>query len=129
METHVKVLGALQIALGCLSLLAAVILTVVFMGGVGAMGMSGDPDAQRAMPFVGLIGTSIVTLLVVTSLPSIFTGIGLLKFRPWARSVGTVVAIIEILSFPLGTILACYSLWVLMSAETDALFSPRFGPR
>ncbi len=55
METHVKVLGALQIALGSLSLLAAVILTVVFMGGVGAMGISGDPDAQRAMPFVGLM--------------------------------------------------------------------------
>src|SRR5207247_3265652 len=77
METHVKVLGALQIAMGCLSLFAAIILTVVFAGGLSAMGFSGDPDAQTAMPFVGFAATAIVTLLVVLSLPGILTGIGL----------------------------------------------------
>ena len=123
METHVKVLGALQIALGSLSLLAAVILTVVFMGGVGAMGISGDPDAQRAMPFVGLIGTSIVTLLVVTSLPSIITGIGLLKFRPWARVLGIVLSVLSLMMIPFGTIVGAYGLWVLFSKETEPLFN------
>ena len=122
METHVKVLGALQIALGSLSLLAAVILTVVFMGGVGAMGISGDPDAQRAMPFVGLIGTSIVTLLVVTSLPSIITGIGLLKFRPWARILGIVLSVLSLMMIPFGTIVGVYGLWVLFSKDTERLF-------
>ena len=123
METHVKVLGALQIALGSLSLLAAVILTVVFMGGVGAMGMSGDPDAQRAMPFVGLIGTSIVTLLVVTSLPSIVTGIGLLKLRPWARILGIVLSVLSLVMIPFGTIVGAYGLWVLFSKDTERLFN------
>jgi hypothetical protein len=123
METHVKVLGALQIALGSLSLLAAVILTVVFMGGVGAMGISGDPDAQRAMPFVGLIGTSIVTLLVVTSLPSILTGIGLLKFRPWARILGIVLSVLSLMMIPFGTIVGAYGLWVLFSKDTERLFN------
>ena len=125
METHVKVLGALQIALGSLSLLAAVILTVVFMGGVGAMGISGDPDAQRAMPFVGLIGTSIVTLLVVTSLPSIITGIGLLKFRPWARILGIVLSVLSLMMIPFGTIVGAYGLWVLFSKDTERLFNPQ----
>jgi hypothetical protein len=123
METHVKVLGALQIALGCLSLLAALVLTVVFMGGVGAMGISGDPDAQRAMPFVGLIGTSIVTLLVVTSLPSILTGIGLLRFRPWARILGIVLSVLSLMMIPFGTIVGAYGLWVLFSKDTERLFN------
>jgi len=122
METHVKVLGVLQIALGALSLLLALVITVVFMGGVGALGISGDPDAQRAMPFVGLIGTSIVTLLVVTSLPSIITGIGLLKFRPWARILGIVLSVLSLMMIPFGTIVGVYGLWVLFSKDTERLF-------
>jgi hypothetical protein len=122
METHVKVLGVLQIALGALSLLLALVITVVFMGGVGALGISGDPDAQRAMPFVGLIGTSIVTLLVITSLPSIFTGIGLLRFRPWARIVGIVLSVLSLIMIPFGTIVGVYGLWVLFSKDTERLF-------
>jgi|SRR5216684_5444882 len=122
METHVKVLGVLQIALGALSLLLALVITVVFMGGVGALGISGDPDAQRAMPFVGLIGTSIVTLLVITSLPSIFTGIGLLRFRPWARIVGIVLSVLSLMMIPFGTIVGVYGLWVLFSKDTERLF-------
>jgi len=122
METHVKVLGVLQIALGALSLLLALVITVVFMGGVGALGISGDPDALRAMPFVGLIGTSIVTLLVITSLPSIFTGIGLLRFRPWARIVGIVLSVLSLMMIPFGTIVGVYGLWVLFSKDTERLF-------
>jgi len=122
METHVKVLGVLQIALGALSLLLALVITIVFMGGVGALGFSGDPDAQRAMPFVGLIGTSIVTLLVGTSLPGIFTGIGLLRFRPWARIVGIVLSVLSLMMIPFGTIVGVYGLWVLFSKDTERLF-------
>jgi hypothetical protein len=128
MDTHVKVLGVLQIALGCLSLLAAFVITAVFMSGVGAMGISGDPDAQRAMPFVGLVGTSIVTLLVITSLPSIITGIGLLRLRPWARIVGIVLSVLSLMMIPFGTIVGAYGLWVLFSKETERLFQVQTTP-
>ena len=122
METHVKVLGALQIAMGCLSLFAAIILTVVFAGGMSAMGISGDPDAQTAIPFVGLAGTAIVTLLVVLSLPGILTGIGLLRVRPWARIVGIVLCVLNLMMVPFGTLVGIYGLWVLFSKETEQLF-------
>ena len=122
MDTHVKVLGALEIALGCLSLLAAVVITFVFLGGVGAMGFSGDPDAQAAMPLVGLIGTSIVTFLVVLSLPGILIGIGLLRRRPWARIAGIVLSVLSLMMIPFGTLVGIYGLWVLFSKETERLF-------
>jgi len=38
----------------------------------------------------------------------------------------TRIAIVELLNFPLGTVLGVYALWVLLSPETDPLFSPRF---
>jgi hypothetical protein len=122
METHVKVLGVLQIALGSLSLLAAGVITIVLMGGLGAMGFSGDPDAQRALPLVGLVGTAIVTFLVVLSLPGILTGIGLLRLRPWARIAGIVLSILHLMMIPFGTIVGVYGLWVLFSKETERLF-------
>jgi hypothetical protein len=67
-----------------------------------------------------------MTLLLILMVPTIALGVGLLNYRVWARSIGTVIAIIELLNFPLGTVLGVYALWVLMSPETDPLFSPRF---
>jgi hypothetical protein len=123
METHVKVLGALQIAFGSLSLLGAIVLTFVFMGGVGAMGISGDPDAMRAVPLVGVLGSTIVVFLVVMSLPGIITGIGLLRLRPWARIIGIVLSILSLMAIPLGTLVGIYGLWVLLSKDTERLFA------
>src|SRR5215471_15970011 len=128
METHVKVLGALQIALGGISLLGAIVLTVVFMGGVGAMGFSGDPDAARAMPLVSFVGTALVSLLVVLSLPGIVIGIGLLRLRPWARILGIVLSALSLLMVPFGTLLGIYGLWVLLSKDTERLFNAQSAP-
>src|SRR5262249_43272882 len=122
METHVKVLAALQIALGCISLLGAIVLTVVFLGGVGAIGFSGDPDAMRAMPLVSFVGTALVALLLVLSLPGIVTGIGLLRLRPWARIVGIVLSLLSLMAIPFGTLVGIYGLWVLLSKDTERLF-------
>jgi hypothetical protein len=123
METHVKVLGALQIALGALCLLGAIVLTLVFVTGVGAIGMSGDPEAARALPFVGFIGTALVVFLIVMSLPGIVTGIGLLRLRPWARILGIVMSALGLVMIPFGTLLGIYGLWVLLSKDAERLFT------
>lgn len=43
---------------------------------------------------------------------------GLLERAPWARLLLIVLAILSILKFPLGTILAIYTLWVLLPARS-----------
>jgi hypothetical protein len=128
MDTHLKVLGVLQIAMGCLSLCAAIVILFVLLGGVGALGFSGDPDAQAALPLVGFVGTSIVTLLVVLSLPGIVTGIGLLRRRPWARIIGIVLSVLSLMAIPFGTIVGVYGLWVLFSKDTERLFEAAAAP-
>ena len=122
MDTHVKVLAALQIAFGALGLLFAVLLVVVFGGAAGIVGASGDPDASIAVPIIGLTGMALVGFLVVTSLPSVVIGIGLLKMRPWARIAGIVISIILLVMVPFGTIVGLYGLWVLFSKDTERLF-------
>ena len=124
MVTHVKVLGALQIALGAMGLVAALLLVFVFGGAAGIVGASGDPGASVAVPIIGLTGTALVGFLLVTSLPSVIIGIGLLRLRPWSRIAGIVLSIIGLMMIPFGTIVGVYGLWVLFSRDTERLFMP-----
>jgi hypothetical protein len=124
MDTHVKVLGALQIAFGIIGLLFAVLLVFVFGGAAGIVGASGDADARIAIPIIGLTGMALVGFITVTSLPSLLVGVGLLKFRPWARIAGIVLSIVVLVMVPFGTIIGAYGLWVLFSKDTERLFTP-----
>jgi hypothetical protein len=123
MDTHVKVLGALQIAMGSLCLFGALVLALVFAGGFGAASLSDDPDAAIALPFIGITGAALVMFLLVLSLPGIVTGIGLLRLRPWARIAGIVLSILGLMAMPIGTIVGVYGLWVLFSKDTERLFA------
>jgi hypothetical protein len=128
METHVKVLGALEIALGALGLFAAVILLFVFGGAASIVGVSGDPEAAIAMPIIGITGMALVTFLVVLSLPGVIIGIGLIRLRPWARIAGIVLCILGLMAMPFGTIVGVYGLWVLFSKDTERLFAAPVAP-
>jgi len=74
------------------------------------------------MFITGAVGAAIACFLMLVSLPGMLAGIGLLKMQPWARIVGIIVGVLHILSFPLGTALGVYTLWVLLNAETEAMF-------
>src|SRR5262249_47009179 len=124
MRTHVKVLGVLYIALSALGVCAALFLMLAFGIAAGSVGMRAEAhDAAITLPILGLAGSALVAFLLALSLPGIITGIGLLKFRPWARILGIVLGILHLLYFPFGTALGIYALWVLFSRETEILFS------
>jgi hypothetical protein len=131
METHVKVLGALQIALGAFALLWALVIVLAFGVAAGLVGVSGDPETAFALPIIGITGMALVTFLVTLALPSIITGIGLLRLRPWARIAGIVLSILGMTMMPFGTIVGVYGLWVLFSKDTERLFAAPLpaGPR
>jgi hypothetical protein len=106
-----------------MGLMAALLLVFVFSGAAGIVGASGDPRASIAIPIIGLTGMALVTFLLLMSLPSVITGIGLLRLRPWARIAGIVLSIIGLMMIPFGTIVGVYGLWVLFSKDTERLFT------
>jgi hypothetical protein len=120
METHVKVLGILNIVAGLIGLCFA--LMFVFIFGGAAIGASADPDAATALPIIGLTGMALVSFMVITSLPAIIVGYGLFRLRPWSRVAGIVVSILSLFAFPFGTALGVYGLWVLLSKEGQRFF-------
>jgi hypothetical protein len=129
METHVKVLGALQVALGAMGLMAALLLVVVFGGAASIVSATDSPDASIALPIIGLTGAALVGFLVLLSLPEIIIGIGLLRHSPWSRIAGIVISIIGLMMIPFGTAIGVYGLWVLFSKETERLFTPSTLPQ
>jgi len=124
MDTHVRVLGVLHIALGVLGLIFAVFMMIGFGGAAGIITAAADPDeAALALPILSIVGTALVALLFIFSLPAIVTGIGLLYFKPWARILGIVLSAIALLGFPWITIIGIYGLWVLFNKDTERLFN------
>ena len=124
MDTHVRVLGVIYIAIGVLGLMGAALMLIGFGGAAGIISASADPDeAAVALPILSIVGTALVIFLFAFSLPSIITGIGLLYFKSWARVLGIVLSAVSLLGFPWVTILGIYGLWVLFSKETERLFT------
>jgi hypothetical protein len=125
METHVKVLGLLQIVLGVLGIVVALFILLMFGGLAGMVAATGEEGAEIAAPLLGLIGMFAVTFVLVMSIPGIIVGAGLLKFRPWARILGIVLSILLLIHFPFGTAVGVYGLWVLLTGETEKLFAAK----
>jgi hypothetical protein len=126
METHVRFLGILYVGLGVLGGLAALIL-LISLGGFSGLMIQVERSDFASGPMVQVIrffGSGITALMLLLAIPSVAVGVGLMKFRPWARSLSMVVSTLHLVNIPVGTVLALYSFWVLMSPETEPLFSP-----
>jgi hypothetical protein len=116
MRDHVRILAWCFVVYSSIIILVGMgIGSIVLFGGA----ISGD---REALFITGAVGVAIACFLILVSLPGMLAGIGLLKMRPWARIVAIIVGVLHILSFPLGTALGVYTLWVLLNAETETLF-------
>ena len=121
MEKHVTFVGALRIGLGTLGILAAMI---VFAAVVGGGLISGDREAIR---ITAIVGPVVAFFLVLLSVPGIIGGIGLLKWKSWARFLVLILAVLDLFNIPIGTALGIYTIWVLMRDETVQLFAREDG--
>lgn len=84
---------------------------IIFMGGL----VFGERDAIRG-------GIGFIVLALALSLPGLIAGIGLRRFRRWARIVAIPYGVVHLVVFPIGTALGIYTLWVLLTPKTWPLF-------
>jgi hypothetical protein len=113
MESHKRILGILFIVSGVLRIFAMIILMTLFSL-IFPMIMHEVPaDAEWALewitPFIQVIGWSII---IVFAIPRIIAGIGLLNKAPWAMILALIFGCLGVFSFPLGTALCGYAIWV-----------------
>lgn len=123
MQTHVKVLGVLYLAVSAVCLVTALFLLLVMGSAAGIVGATADPqDAAIAIQILGIAGSALAICLGAFSLPGLITGYGLLICKPWARVLGIVLSALILIIIPVGTILGAYGLWVLLSKDAERLF-------
>jgi hypothetical protein len=110
-SSQVRTLGILWLALSLLRLLPA-----LAMMGVGHWGWHWAPIPHFLGPLFGLLGG----LLAIRTVLGVVTGVGLMNYQPWARSLSLVLGCLGLFDLPLGTALGIYTLWVMLSDGADA---------
>ena len=117
MEKHINIVAALQIGLSIFNLLIAfLIFTVLKLVG-------GFVDDANGATILSLIADVLAIVFIVISIPGILAGMGLYKRREWARVLTLILSVVEIFSFPFGTAIGIYSIWVLIQPETITEFN------
>ena len=116
MDSHIKIVGLINIVFGVLGLMAA---GIVFIAVAGGGILSGDADA---IMITSIVAVSVSSIIVIFSIPEIIAGWGLLKMKSWGRILGIVIAILNLINIPIGTAFGIYAIWVLMNEETEEIF-------
>ncbi len=117
-ETHVAVVGWLQIVNGLLGIIAGAFVATLILG-AGAFSASLMQDGGAAtegallMRFMAITAAAVGGLLFVLGVPGLVAGIGLLRRASWSRVMALVLSAFELVAFPIGTILAAYTVFVL----------------
>ena len=119
LEQHITILGWLHIA-GNLFFVIIGLFIYFFLTTIGVV--SGD---AQATVILGMVGTFVGSLLVLLGVPGIVAGIGLLAHMAWARYLAIVLAVLNLLNAPVGTVIGIYTLWVLMQENAPHHFGNR----
>lgn len=117
MKDHVKVIGILWVIFGVFSLFLSLLAFLFFFGVAEIPNV--DDVGPGVLRIIGIIASS---FLAVIGLPQIIGGLGLMRYREWARILMLVVSFISLPHVPFGTFLGVYTMVVLFNRETVALF-------
>jgi uncharacterized membrane protein YozB (DUF420 family) len=118
MNTQVKIVGWLWIVNGMLSILMAIIgLAVINWPGI-------VPNPRDSL----LASTGALCFFLPGIIAYVVAGYGLLKYKGWARILAIILAILNLILFPIGTALGIYTLVIMFNDETKALFSGEVVP-
>jgi len=120
MQKHITILAVLHIAYSGLALLGA---GIAFIAIVGGGLLSGDAEA---IGITAGIGTLITAILLVLAAPGLIGGLGLLYKKNWARILVLIIGCLNLLSFPVGTALGVYTIWVVVQPETKMLLTSSY---
>jgi hypothetical protein len=124
-RTHINVIAWLNIVLGAMSLIGGLIVFLM-AGGFGLfVGASAGRDAVPAAAMFGGFGLLAAGVCLLSGLPSLLVGGGLLRYASWARIACIVLSILHLINattMGLSTVLGIYSLVILFQPECERVF-------
>ena len=122
LHLHVQILGWLRIVGAALMAVLGCFL-LVLLAGIGLA--FGEREGVLVLSTIAFISGG---LMMVLALPGLIAGIGLLLGKNWGRILALIVAIFDLLNFPIGTVIAVYSFFVLLQNSATAYFDSTAAP-
>jgi hypothetical protein len=119
LQQHVTILGWVYV-IGHALFVAIGAFLFILLTGIGLA--VPDPEARLVLP---IVGTAVGGMLIVLGLPGLVAGYGLLTAKPWARVLALIIAILNLVNVPFGTIMGIYACWVLLQRPARAYFEQR----
>ncbi len=114
---HLTLLAVLWLAASALNLIGAVVLFFIGTTFFGHVVRITEPWMIQG--FLQGLFTALASLLFLKAMAGFAAGWGLLERQPWARPLTLVLAFISLINIPFGTALGIYSIWVLLSRQSD----------
>ena len=119
-EEHNKNLGWAHLAHGGFQLLMMLAIFTFFFLLIplpGGPGGNGPP-----LPFFLIVAVFILFFQLLFILPAFLAGYGLLKRKPWAKTMGIIAGVLAAMNFPIGTAVCVYSMWFLVGEGGQGLY-------
>jgi zinc ribbon protein len=117
-QEHIRVLAIFWIAYSALNVIGGVVMIVLAGTVFGHVGRAAEIPGEVFFWLRPLM-VSLGSITLVKAATGFFAGWGLLHREPWARILALIVGFLALLNIPLGTALCIYTLWVLLSAQSN----------
>ncbi|TWU26338.1 hypothetical protein Pla52o_01910 [Novipirellula galeiformis] len=111
-------------SIGTLYLLGAILMVPIGLAMIAMPVVAGI--AEKVAPAEAILMAVIGLVYLTLGLLQGFTALNLWKLRPWARIVASVLSVIGLLAFPIGTLISAYFLYLLLSEKGQFVFSPGY---
>ena len=113
LDGHKKVLGILYVVSAVLTILGALLINVILSLVFSFAFDNANPEEQKVLDFVtALVAYLPAIILIFFAAPSLLAGIGLLAKQKWALILALIVGCLKLFSFPIGTAVGIYAIWI-----------------
>lgn len=124
MVKHIQIVAMVLGAWGAFQLFIAMMMGLLFFvlgGGLGALGASsGEDELMMVGVIYGMMGPFIALISGGMALPNLIAAWGLNARKSWSRILGMIVSALACMSFPIGTVIGVYGLYVLLDKDVAA---------
>ena len=118
LDGHKKMWGILYVVTGALCTVGMFILMAFFSVIFTLAASEAEPDEQKIVELVGqFIQYVPIVVIIFFCIPSMIAGFGLLMRKSWATLFALIVGCLKLFSFPIGTTLGAYSIWIYIEEQ------------
>lgn len=121
MESHKRVVGILYIVTGILQFIGMLLLSVLISSLIPFIADNAGENERWVfewiVPFINVI---VAIVIVLFSIPSIIGGAALLQGKSWALTLLLILGCFKLFSFPIGTAIGIYTIWVYAEDKKSA---------